>query len=170
MTKWDKNIELRSEEVKEIIGKTPSWLVRWGTLSLAVVLILLLLISVWFRYPDRIRSELTLLSGQPPMQVTARTDGRIKSILVEDKQFVHSGMILAVIESADEYSAVEHLKLIADSLNQWIMNADMLSVQNFLSSDRLVLGSLKNELADLELQLRNYLNYLQNIIFQLLQL
>ncbi|MCD6346508.1 MAG: HlyD family efflux transporter periplasmic adaptor subunit, partial [Bacteroidales bacterium] len=159
MSSWDKNIELRSEEVREIIGKTPSWVIRWGTLSFALALIILIIGAIWFRYPDRIQSELTIMSGQPPIYITARTDGQLKDILVEDKQVVSNNQILAVIESADDYNAVLQLKQVADSVHLWMESSDTVALLGFVRDEELMIGSLKNELAGLVSKIANYLDY-----------
>jgi len=54
-----KNIELRSEKVKNIIGQIPSVWIRYGTLMIGMALLILLLISAFIPYretvPVRIR-------------------------------------------------------------------------------------------------------------------
>ena len=56
------NIELRSEEVQEVMGMIPSWIVRWGITLLFGVIVLLLIGSCFFRYPDVLTTEMTLSS------------------------------------------------------------------------------------------------------------
>lgn len=47
-----REIELRSEEVQEILSAVPSWLIRYG-ISLIFVLVLMLIFLSWLiRYPD----------------------------------------------------------------------------------------------------------------------
>ena len=43
----DKDLELRSEEVKEIMGNPPSWIIRWGS-TLAFGVVALLFFFAWF--------------------------------------------------------------------------------------------------------------------------
>ena len=82
-------VELRSEEVQEILGTPPSWLVRWGT----VVVLLgfgLLLGAAWFvRYPDVVASDkLSITTANPPVEVVARTNGKVMLLLVDDNDSV----------------------------------------------------------------------------------
>lgn len=42
-------IELRSEKVRNMIGKMPSFLIRWGNTILVVIFVLLALIA-WFAF------------------------------------------------------------------------------------------------------------------------
>ena len=46
------DIELRSEEVQEVMGEIPSWIIRWGITLLTAVVLTLVIGSCFFRYPD----------------------------------------------------------------------------------------------------------------------
>ena len=50
--KNNKDIELRSEEVQEVMGQVPAWIVRWGITLLFLVVVALLVGSCFFKYPD----------------------------------------------------------------------------------------------------------------------
>ena len=56
----DTNIELRSDEVKEILGRVPNWIIRSGTTLFFVVIFAVVVGSYFFRYPDIIHSRLVL--------------------------------------------------------------------------------------------------------------
>ena len=60
-----KDIELRSEEVQEVMGQVPAWIVRWGITLLFLVVVALLVGSCFFKYPDVITADMTL-TGQHP--------------------------------------------------------------------------------------------------------
>ena len=51
------NIELRSEEVQEVMGQIPAWIVRWGITLLFLVVVALLVGSCFFKYPDVITAD-----------------------------------------------------------------------------------------------------------------
>ena len=52
LEKRNKDIELRSEEVQEVMGQVPAWIVRWGIRLLFLVVVTLLVGSCFFKYPD----------------------------------------------------------------------------------------------------------------------
>jgi len=56
------NIEIRSEEVQEIMGYIPHWIVRWGISSIFLVVIIIILGSYLFKYPDKISARIILTS------------------------------------------------------------------------------------------------------------
>ena len=95
----EKDIELRSEEVQEVMGHMPSWILRWGITLFFVIILTLLIGSFFFRYPDTITATMTLTSDNPAVQIIARANGRLTSLYIEDKQKVGSGDYLAVIEN-----------------------------------------------------------------------
>jgi len=53
-----KNIELRSDKVRSIIGKIPPWLIRRGIFVLLSVIVMLLLGSYFFKYPNTISATI----------------------------------------------------------------------------------------------------------------
>jgi len=55
-------IEIRSEEVQEILGRPPKWILRWGIMLLFSVILLLFVGSWFFKYPDIIASDITVTS------------------------------------------------------------------------------------------------------------
>lgn len=63
MEKRNKDIELRSEEVQEVMGQVPAWIVRWGITLLFLVVVALLVGSCFFKYPDVITADMTLIGA-----------------------------------------------------------------------------------------------------------
>jgi len=91
--------ELRSEEVQEVLGWVPPWILRAGITVLFIILIVLLIGSWFYKYPDIIEAPLLVTSYNPPVQVNARVTGKITQLLVTDKQPVKASDYLAVIEN-----------------------------------------------------------------------
>jgi HlyD family secretion protein len=93
------NIELRSESVQEILGKMPSWIVRAGS-GLVFLVVLVLVIGSWFfSYPEIIESKLVMTTENPPAELIARVNGKIVDLKVSDNQQIEAGDLLAVIEN-----------------------------------------------------------------------
>ena len=105
-----KDIELRSEVVQEVMGHVPSWIVRWGITVLSLVVLMLVVGSFFFRYPDVIEAEMRLTSRNPVTEVVARTSGRVSSLYVADGQEVKEGLPLAVVENTALTEDVLRLK------------------------------------------------------------
>ncbi|MBU6340614.1 MAG: HlyD family efflux transporter periplasmic adaptor subunit [Bacteroidetes bacterium] len=96
-------VELRSEDVQEILGTPPGWLVRWGT-TVVLLGFLLMVIAAWFvRYPDVVEGKVVITTATPPVDVVARIDGRIARFLVQDTADVKENQLLAVVQSTADY-------------------------------------------------------------------
>jgi multidrug resistance efflux pump len=105
-----KKVELRSEEVEDILGKVPGWITRNGILMLVIVVAILLLGAWIFKVPDVKRAEIFVTSLQPAADIESRSDGKIEELLVTDNEHVVAGRVLAVIENPADYADVDLLK------------------------------------------------------------
>ena len=90
----------RSEEAREVLEAPPGWLIRRGSLLVAVFFLLLLLLAWLIRYPDVITAPVALVSPSPPVTVHARTTGFLRDLPVTDQQEVKKGDLLGIIASA----------------------------------------------------------------------
>ena len=93
------NIELRSESVQEILGRPPRWIIRWGITIIFIIVAGLIVGSYFFKYPDVLTATITVTTENLPAGITAKTSGRIDTLLVSEKQTVKQGELLAVIEN-----------------------------------------------------------------------
>ena len=59
-----------SDEMQEIIGQIPNWLVRWGNVVIFGIVIMLLLTSYTVRYPDIITAQALINAREQPQKVT----------------------------------------------------------------------------------------------------
>ncbi len=113
------NIEIRSEEVQEILGTTPAWIIRRGITMISVVVFILLAGSFVFKYPDIITGRVTIVSKNPPATITARATGRINHLMVSDQDSVSAGTILAILENPAYYANIYKLKQHLDTINRY---------------------------------------------------
>ena len=100
-----KEIELRSEEVQEVMGAIPSWILRWGITVLFLVVATLAVGSCFFRYPDVIVSEMTLTGRSPVAPIVARASGKISRLYIE-------------VETANQL--IEQTKVISSKIQSFI--------------------------------------------------
>lgn len=95
----DTNIEFRSDEVKEILGKVPNWIIRSGTILFFIIISTLMIGSYFFRYPDVIHSRLILTTLNPPAELVARSSGQLQYLKVTNNENVSQGSLLAIIKN-----------------------------------------------------------------------
>ena len=102
----NEDINLRSNEVQEILTKIPSWMIRWGNTLILVFILLILFISWLIKYPDILSAQAIITTDIPPENIVAKTNGKIKRLMVQDKQNVSEGQVLAVIENNAKFEDV----------------------------------------------------------------
>lgn len=142
-------IELRSEDVQEILGTPPNWLVRWGT-TVVLIGFTLMLLAAWFiRYPDVVEAKVVITTAVPPMDVVTRTDGRIYRLLVRDNIAVEENTLLAVLQSTANYEHVIELDM---AVKAW-QSSSLDSLRFLNPPENYVLGDLQIQYADFVQQL-----------------
>ena len=115
-TEQSRSIEIRSEQVQEILSFVPNWMIRWGN-TLFLLLIIMLLCFTWFiKYPDVIATEIMITTINPPEKIYANATGKFDAILVKDGDTVKLNDNLAIIENSALYKDVFLLKKVIDTL------------------------------------------------------
>jgi len=107
--------ELRSEEVQDILTKVPHWMIRWGTVLIFAIIVMLFFVSWFVKYPDVVHTEIVITTNIPPERIVSKSSGRIEAILVKNKTLVPKNSTLAIIENTADYKDVFLLKSIIDS-------------------------------------------------------
>jgi len=110
------NINIRSEEVQEILSAVPNWMIRWGNTLILVFLILFLMMSYFIKYPDVIPTQVVVTTVKPPEKLYAKATGKFDAFLVKDTDTVTASQPLAIIENTAKYQDVLYLKNILDTL------------------------------------------------------
>ncbi len=113
--KLDK-IELRSEEVQEILTKVPHWMIRWGNVLFLSIIILILVLTWFIKYPDIISSKAIITTEIPPQKEYAKITGKLARILVKDNDSIFKNQPLAILENTATYQDVLLLQSIVDTL------------------------------------------------------
>tara|TARA_R110002073_G_scaffold261595_2_gene424518 strand:+ start:4263 stop:5549 length:1287 start_codon:yes stop_codon:yes gene_type:complete len=153
------NIQIRSEDVQEILNAVPNWMIRWGNLLVLILIVMLLGISWFVRYPDIISAEAMITTQIPPQKEFAKTTGVLIAVLVNDNNLVKKNQPLAIIENTANYKDVYILKSVIDTIK--INNQSF----NFPINDLpiLFLGDIESQYALFE---NSYIQYKLNAKFQ----
>lgn len=154
MANEQEEIELRGEELQEVLGTIPSWLLRWGITLVAVIVLILLGGSAIFRYPEVITSKVTLTGTTPTAGLIARSSGKLKRIYVQDKQSVLKGDYLAEIENPADIEDIFYLKQYLHSLN---LKTD--TIIPLLPKENLNLGDIQTSYTMFSINLSEYVQF-----------
>lgn len=151
-TKEMANMEIRSEGVDAILGKTPNRLIIYGTSLILGFIAILLFGTMIFPYPEKIDCKFVITSSNPPIQLFSQTAGQIR-LYVNDKQQVNEGQILALINNPAIITDVLFIEKLLDSLSTK-------KIFTPLKINNLKLGEMTQTLLDLEKSIDDYCSYI----------
>jgi len=155
MPQLQDNIQIRSEEVQEILSYVPNWMIRYGNTLVLLLMLLLLLISWFVKYPDVITAEVVVTTKIPPEKIYTKSTGQIESILVNNNSQITKNTFIGVIENSGNYKDILLLKSILDTIS--------INKENFIfpidQMPFLILGDIAMDFAIFE---TNYSEYVLN--------
>jgi multidrug resistance efflux pump len=107
---------LYSEPVREIMGKPPRRILRWGTSIMVMVFVLFILFAWIIKYPDTIPAPVEITTTNPPVTLVTKITGHIKSFFVKEREKVKAGQLVAVMETTASMKEIEQLRQIVDTI------------------------------------------------------
>ena len=110
------NLELRSEEVQEILSNPPIWIVRWGITIIFMFTCIILILSFIIRYPDFVTAKVLVTTKQPAEKVISRYSGQLDKVFIKNRDTVSVNQNLAIIKNTANFNDIYFLKQIVDSI------------------------------------------------------
>ncbi|MDR2836509.1 MAG: hypothetical protein LBV69_10040 [Bacteroidales bacterium] len=77
----NKKIEIRSEQVSEILGSPPKSIIRWGITVIFLIIIMLFIGSWFFKYPEIITAKVNIVTENPSIPLKSFATGKIMKIV-----------------------------------------------------------------------------------------
>jgi len=159
----EKNIEIKSEEIQEVLTKPPHNIIRYGISILFGIILLLVIGCCIFSYPDTITGEITVTSSNPPVWNIAQTSERIKRIYVQNGDSVREGEVLAVMENP---AKIEDVITVERLLQEVTFNPEI-NIPEALLFDSFCLGNVQPAYSDFVQKTVLYNNFISlNLIEQ----
>ena len=87
----------RSDEVQEVLGHVPHWIVRWGITIIAAISIFFLIGCYFFRYQEKISAEISIVSVPPAAFLSPSQNGVLTHVYVSNGEHVSWHQKLASI-------------------------------------------------------------------------
>lgn len=135
----EKEIEIKTDEVNELLTAVPRWIVRWGVSIIFLIIVLVLSLSFFIKYPDTLYAKTIITTVNPPVTLIAKTNGKITELRIKNNQSVKKGDVLLVIENSANYNNVNKIILLLDTLQQKIKSK---SLPEIIAYDSLQMGDL----------------------------
>jgi multidrug efflux pump subunit AcrA (membrane-fusion protein) len=137
----EEEVNLRSEDIEEILGTPPGWLIRWGTTVLVGCISLMLFAGWMIQYPDVITAKITISTAMPPVPIVANTNTYISRFLVKEGQAVQRGDVLVILQSSARYEDVMKLNKAVNAM----LRAEIDSFPDLQPKTDLELGDLQGD-------------------------
>ena len=158
MSRDNKDLIIRSEDVQEILSSPPHILLSVGSSVIGGILLFLLIGCFIFKYPDTITSTVTITNTEPPIWIVAKTSGRLQELYVKDGQEVRADDIIAVIENPANTQDVLKLDSI---LSTTIKEGEVIGGY----FDGLRLGNIQSAYTTLTKAITDYNNFVVNNLY-----
>jgi len=148
-------MEIRSEEMQEIMGYIPRWIVRWGITVISVSVLFLLVGSWFFKYPDILTSTIMVITENPPTAIVPHSSGKIRPLLVTDNQLLKKDDLIAVLDNPADYLHMLKAKEQLAGFRSFIQNPAAAPAKSFVKDYKL--GDVQSTY---ELFLKTYSDFL----------
>jgi multidrug efflux pump subunit AcrA (membrane-fusion protein) len=112
-----KNIEIHSEPIREIMGQIPHWIIRWGITVIFSIVMLLMFGAYMIKYPETITAPIIITTTNTPAELICKAHGKIVKFCVKEGQQVMPGYLIAVIENTANYDHYCILKKEIDEIS-----------------------------------------------------
>lgn len=160
----EEEIEIRSDEVQEILTSVPSWMIRWGISLIFIILMTCFVLSYFIKYPDVIRGSVTLTTVTPPVKLVPKINGEIDHLYVVDNQLVEAGEIIAQIRNPLDKEAISYLQEFVLKVQEGLQDEFKQPV-NFVETNA-VFGAVQNDYNELIKAIADYRFTLNNGQYQ----
>jgi multidrug resistance efflux pump len=147
--------QTRSEEVQEIMGRMPSWIVRYGIMLAGGILCLLLFGAYYIRFPDKTNANVVITSSNPPVKIIAEKGGRINSFQLKQNDSVTGGDVLLELDHLASSADVKKLRTVIKTQFQN-------NTYNVQGLENYRLGDLRNDYTKLLSSVDEYQYFVNN--------
>lgn len=142
-----REIEIRSDEVQEILSSVPSWMIRWGITLIFGIMMICIVLAYFIKYPDVIKGTISLTTVTPPSKLVSKTSGEIEGLFVKDNQYVKAGGVLARIKNPLTKEAVDFLENIVLEVQLGFQNNFKSPIE--FANNQTVFGGVQSEYNEL---------------------
>ncbi|MCL7986604.1 HlyD family secretion protein [Sphingobacterium sp. lm-10] len=147
--------DLHSEDLQDIISKTPSWLLSRGISFIFITIVMLVGATAFIRYPEIVTVDMKFTTTVSPKKIINPIDGNLLNILVDDGAVVQQGQEIAFIESTADHLQVLSLLKALHTMRE--NDPGSIDLEKIIPPSDLQLGELQGSYQSFYIA---YLNYL----------
>lgn len=139
-----------SDEVEDIISRSPSWLLRNSTWIITSIVASIIVSAFIFKYPEVINVTIKITNTFPSVNIMAEHNAQIYSAKNAGNLTVNKGDTLIVFENEVSIDDLDLVKRYTSVIENYLFKSDEIS--NFKHPSQAVLGGLKSSYTSLYLK------------------
>lgn len=113
-------VQLRSEDVQDIMSAVPAWMIRCGSLSIFLILVGILLLSWVIKYPDTVTGEAIVTTEVEPALLYSKVNGNISKLYVTEGMLVKKGQMISEVNSPVQVAQINYLQQKKQEIEQFL--------------------------------------------------
>jgi len=156
MPEQQKDIEIRSDEVQEIMSHVPNWMIRWGISLIFVLIVMFLFVSWIIKYPDVISGTVELTTVEPPIKLVSKNSGEIEHIYFTDNSEIKKGDVIVTLSNLLTFEAKEQLELITVDITTYVIENKLAEYE--IKDSSISFGAIQNDYSNLIKSITEYKN------------
>lgn len=151
--------QIRSDEVQEIISTVPRWMIRWGITLIFGLIVMLIALSWFIKYPDIIFGNTTLTTLEPPVKLVVKSSGKLTNILLVDGSMIEKNQIIAEMENPVTQEGIGFLKNYVLKIRDYLSNKGM---ELPITNETFVFGAMQTTFNELQKNAKDLQELKQN--------
>ena len=151
--------QIRSDEVQEIISAVPSWMIRWGITLIFALIVMLIGLSWFIKYPDIIFGNTTLTTIEPPVKLVVKNAGKITNLLIVDGTTVEKNQVIAEMENPLTQEGIGFLNNYLLEIRDYLSNKDL---ELPTTNENFIFGVMQTTFNDLQKNIKDLQELKQN--------
>lgn len=155
-------LNLRSELAQEIISGNQSASEKWALLIVLAILLLILTISWFIKFPDTIETRATLTAANAPKEIVCRLSGRIEKLLHHNNEQVAKGTVIGWMESSANPKEILELSQLIDSSSEAFNEGRYGSIIRLFNKQYKNLGEIQQSYSEFTTALQIFNDYMVN--------
>ena len=104
-----KQLEGKSDFFKDILDKTPIWILRWGNFLIFMIFLIICFGLSFIKYPEVIQADAQITSDTPPIEIYSKQSGRIDNFFFNDKDSIKKGDWVIELNNSGNYEDILNL-------------------------------------------------------------
>lgn len=124
-------VEIYNRENNDILGDLPNWLIHTGSYIVYGIIILLICGTAIFKYPDVIKTNVSIDDIANAEWITANKSGKIDRFFVENESKVHKNDTLGILKNSASIDDVRIFCNILTNVEQYYRTNDVNYLHNY---------------------------------------